>query len=61
MFIEKILSRMDICEVRFKKRTKEQKPSILREFIDEPEKFQLNAFVENDEIVIKINKRELEP
>lgn len=61
--IGKILSRLDVSELKFTKIGKvktEQKPSLLKEVIDTPEQFKLEAFIEGDEIIVKIKKREKE-
>lgn len=34
-----------------------KKPFILMELMNDPEKFELNMYVENDEIVVKVRKR----
>ena len=58
--INKILGKMDISELRLKKEKKakkeERKPSLLKEVVDNPEKFKLEAFIEGDEIIVKIKK-----
>ena len=45
-----------ISKVTFKK--KKKKPSLLKEVMDSPECFRLEAFVEDEEIVIKIKRKE---
>lgn len=43
----------------FKVREKTKKePSILETLIENPEQFKLEAFVENEEIIVKIKKKE---
>lgn len=49
--LNKILSKVTI-----KKFTK--KPSLIKEFMDKPEEFKLEAFIENEEIIVKIKKKE---
>ena len=45
----------------YKRQEKEkEKPSLIKEVIDEPEKFKLEAFIEGNEIIVKIKKREIE-
>jgi hypothetical protein len=55
--IKTILGRMDISELIAKRREK-RKPSILSEVINKPEKFKLEAFIEGEEIIVKIMRRE---
>lgn len=38
---------------------KKHKPSVIKEALDNPENFILEAFAEGEEIIIKIKKREL--
>ena len=52
MIISKILSKIDISNLRFKRSPEK--------VIDEPEKFKLEAFIEGNEIIVKIKKREIE-
>ena len=49
--LNKILSKISI-----KKTVK--KPSLIKEVMDKPEEFKLEAFIENDEIVVKIKRKE---
>ena len=42
----------------FKKFRKEKKTSIIKEFMNEPEKFKIEASIENDEIIVKIRRKE---
>lgn len=51
-----IASMIDVSKLKFQK--KEEKPSIIKDVLSEPDLFKLEAFVENGEIVIKIKKRE---
>ena len=56
-----LLSRLDVSSLKFKtkKKNKEtEKPSLLKDVIENPESFKLEAFIENDEIVVKIRKKE---
>lgn len=54
--INKLIGKIDISSIKFKKEKKD--PSLLKELIDEPEKFILTAFIENDEIKISVKKKE---
>ena len=57
--IGKIIGKMDVSNLRFKKPSKsEHKPSLLKEVMDNPEKFKLEATIEGEEIVVKISKKE---
>lgn len=51
--LNKILSKISI-------KKKVDKVSLIKEVMDEPEKFILEAFIENDEINIKIKRKEKE-
>ena len=55
--IDKIMSKMDVSNLHFKKKQKSKK-SILKEVIDSPEKFKLEAIIEGEEIKITIKRRE---
>lgn len=56
--IGKIIGKMDVSNLRFKKPSKsEHKPSLLKEVMDNPEKFKLEATIEGEEIVVKISKK----
>ena len=56
--IGKIIGKMDVSNLRFKKPSKsEHKPSLLKEVMDNPEKFKLEATI-GEEIVVKISKKE---
>ncbi len=55
--IKAILGKMDISELILK-RGSGRKPSLLRDLIDQPEKFKLEAMIEGDEVIVKINRRE---
>lgn len=48
--LNKLLSRISITK-------KDKKPSLIKEVMDTPEIFKLEAYIENEEIVIKIKKR----
>ena len=53
MIISKILSKIDISNLRFRRSPgkEKEKPSLIKEVIDEPE---------GNEIIVKIKKREIE-
>lgn len=40
-------------------KSKNKKPSIIKRFMDNPEDFYIEGFIEKEEIVIKIKKRKL--
>lgn len=50
-FMTKFLSK-----VTFKK--KKKKPSLIKEVMDSPEFFKLEAFIEGEEIIVKIKRKE---
>ncbi len=59
--IGKILNRLDFSTLRFHKNKKprdDDKPSLLKDIFDNPEVFKLEAFIENDEVVIKIRRKD---
>lgn len=59
--IGKILNRLDFSTLRFRKKEKpkeEEKPSLLKDIFDNPEVFKLEAFIENNEVVIKIRRKD---
>lgn len=45
-----------ISKVTFKK--KKKKPSLIKEVMDSPECFKLEAFIEGEEIIVKIKRKE---
>ena len=53
--IKSIFGKVDVSKFRLKK--KSEKPTLLKEVMDNPEKFKLEAVIEGDEIVVKIKKR----
>ena len=55
--ISKIIDKMDVSNLCFMKKQKTKK-SILKEVIDNPEKFKLEAIIEGEEIKITIKRRE---
>jgi hypothetical protein len=55
--IKTILGKMDVSEL-IAKRKAAKKPSLLSEVINKPEKFKLEAFIEGEEIIVKIMRRE---
>ena len=46
--------------LEIKKRKKKEKPSTVKDLINNPDQYKLEMFVENNEIVVKIRKREEE-
>lgn len=56
--INKLISRLDISSLRFKRLGEEdRKPSLLRDVVESPEKFKLEAVIEGEEIQISIKRR----
>ena len=49
--LNKILSMIAIKKI-------EKKPSMIKEAMDKPEEFILEAFIENDEIIVKIKRKD---
>jgi methyltransferase-like protein len=57
--IKAIFGKIDVSELILKRKEKaEQKPSLLKDIFDNPESFKLEAFIENDEIIVKVRKKE---
>lgn len=51
--LNKVLSKVTL-------KHKKKKPNLIKNVIDKPEEFKLEAFIENEEIIIKIKRRESE-
>lgn len=51
----KMISKIGISG--FKKESKQKTSSLLKELFDNPDIFKLEAFIEDDEIIVKIKKR----
>lgn len=45
-----------LSKVTIKRMTK--KPSLIKDVMNKPEEFKLEAFIENDEIIVKIKRKE---
>ena len=56
--IKTLLGKIDISKMKLKTKKKEKKPTLLKEVIDNPEAFKLEAFIENEEIVIKVKRKD---
>lgn len=52
--LNKVLSLISISKTE----KTEKKPSMIKEVMDCPEHFKLEAFIENDEIIVKIKRKE---
>ena len=57
-FITKLLGRIDISTIKFKRTKKEEKRSLLKEVMENPEEFKLEAYIENDEVIFRIKRKE---
>jgi hypothetical protein len=55
--IKMVFGKMDISERRLKRKKKE-KPFLLKDVIDKPENFILEALIDGEEIIVKIKRRE---
>ena len=53
--VTKIISRMTF---KSNKKKSEKKPSLIKEVMDSPECFKLEAFIEGDEFIVKIKRKE---
>lgn len=60
--IRSIIGMFDISDFKLikRKRKKKEKPSTVKDLINNPDQYKLEMFVENNEIVVKIRKREEE-
>lgn len=57
--INSLIGKIDISKIRLKnKKEKTEKSNLLKEVINDPEAFKLEAVIENEEIVIKIKRKE---
>lgn len=57
--INSLIGKIDISRIRLKiKKEKTEKPNLLKEVMSDPEAFKLEAVIENEEIVIKIKRKE---
>ena len=57
--IKTLLGKIDISKIKLKtKKKKKKKPTLLKEVMDNPEAFKLEAFIENEEIVIKVKRKD---
>ena len=57
--IKTLLGKIDISKIKLKtKNKKKNKPTLLKEVMDNPEAFKLEAFIENEEIVIKVKRKD---
>lgn len=57
--IEIILSKIGIITLQLRKAEKNEpkKKSVLNELLESPENFVLTAFIENEEVIVKIKKK----
>lgn len=55
--IKSIVSLLNISSIKLKKNKKDEKPSLVKDVVKDPDSFLLEAYVENGEIVIKVKKR----
>ena len=55
--IKTIFGKVDVSELILQREVKE-KPSLLKDVIDKPENFKLEAYIENEEIIVKIKRKE---
>lgn len=56
--ITKIFGKIDVSTLKLKKGKEKKQKSLLKEVIDNPEGFKLEAFMEGDEITIHIKRKE---
>lgn len=55
--IKSIVSLLDVSSIKLKKNKKDEKPSLVKDVVKDPDSFLLEAYVEDGEIVIKVKKR----
>ena len=58
--IKSIIGMFDVSDFKIKRRKKKEKPSTIKDLIDNPDQYKLEMFVENNEVIVKIRKREEE-
>ena len=59
--IRALFGKMDIVNFELRRKPKnktEEKPSILKDILDNPELFKLEATIENEEVVVRIKRKE---
>ena len=56
--IARLFGTIDISKLTLKRSKKEKKRSLLKEVIENPEEFKLEASIEGNEIIIHIKKKE---
>lgn len=57
--VKTILGKIDVSKIKLKMKKKEKKkPTLLKEVMDNPEAFKIEAFIENEEIVIKVKRKD---
>lgn len=57
--VKSLLGKIDVSKVHLKlKKEKKEKPTLLKEVMNNPEAFKLEAVIENEEIVIKIKRKD---
>lgn len=57
-FVTKLFGMIDISTLKLKKGKKEEKRSLLKEVISKPEDFKLEAYIEGEEIIIHVKRKE---
>ncbi len=55
--LKMLLGKMDVSEIVTKRQ--DRKPTLLENVMNKPEDFRLEAFIENETIIVKIMRREL--
>lgn len=59
--IGKILNKVDFSELKLKKKKinpkKEEKPSLLSDIVNSPEKYKLEMYIDGEELVVKIKEK----
>lgn len=52
-----LLGKVDISKIKLKREKKKQR-TLLKDVVDNPESFKLEAYIDNDEIVIKVKRKD---
>lgn len=57
--IKILLGKIDISKIKLKTKKKDKKkPTLIKAVMDNPEAFKIEAFIENEEIIIKVKRKD---
>ena len=58
-FITKLIEGLDVSKLIFSKpESKQEKPSTIKEIMNNPDEYKLEAYVEENEVIVRIKKKE---